>query len=224
MPTAWSASASPRAPEVGAAARYEPRDAFYERAQREGYRSRAAYKLLDLLERIRSVRPGSAVVELGCWPGAWLQILAERVGPDGRVVGVDLEEVDPLDEHVELIRGDFTEPEVVDEIEARLGRKADAVLSDAAPKLTGIKDVDRAAVEELHDAALVVADRVLGPKGVLVVKTFPGPEASAFRRRLGKRFDRVEEVKPEGRRATSKESYLVATPAPKKRRRRRSRS
>jgi 23S rRNA (uridine2552-2'-O)-methyltransferase len=151
-------------------------------------------------------------VDLGCWPGAWLQILAERVGPEGRVVGVDLRDTDPLGDPVEILTLDFTEPEGQERIVTALGRPASLVLSDAAPKLTGIADVDRAGLEELFEGALQVAERVLEPQGCLVVKGFPGPPADEFRVRLRSRFRAVSEVRPKGKRGTSKEFYWVATP------------
>jgi 23S rRNA (uridine2552-2'-O)-methyltransferase len=152
---------------------------------------------------------GAAVVELGCWPGGWLQVLAERVGPTGHVLGVDRERLEPLPPPVLILELDFTEPEAPARIAAALGRPADAVISDAAPKLSGVRDVDRAAIEELHEAALRVVDRVLRPGGAIVLKGFPGPESARFRASLRERFGRVSEVRPEGRRSTSKEFYWV---------------
>ena len=149
------------------------------------------------------------MVELGCWPGGWLQLLAERVGPGGRVIGVDLEEVEPLGPPVELILGDFTEPEVRERIVAQLAGPAQLLLCDAAPKLSGVADLDRARMEEIHEAALDLAAQVLEPSGGLILKAFPGPEAQVVRQELKRRFGRVREIRPEGRRATSKEFYWV---------------
>ncbi len=172
------------------------------------------YKLKDLLRRLPELLPGSAVVELGCWPGGWLQVLVEHVGPEGRVVGVDLRELEPLPEPVVLLELDFTEPEAPERVAQALGRRADALLCDAAPQLSGVREVDRAATEELHDAALRVAEAVLRPGGWLVMKGFPGPESDHFRSRLRARFPRVIEVRPEARRSTSKEFYWLATSPP----------
>lgn len=159
------------------------------------------------------IRRGAAVVDLGCWPGSWLQVLAERVGPEGRIVGVDIEPVSPLGDPVVVLQLDLTEPDAIDRVAEALGRPADAVLSDAAPKLTGIRDVDRAAIEELYEAALAVAGRVLAPEGSLVVKGFPGPTADAFRKELRRRFPHVAELHLEASRTTSKEFYWLAGPA-----------
>jgi 23S rRNA (uridine2552-2'-O)-methyltransferase len=169
------------------------------------------FKLEDLLPRLRQVRAGSAVVELGCWPGGWLQVLARAVGPSGRVLGVDLEPIEPLGPPVVFLELDFTDDGAPERIAEALGRPADAVLSDAAPKLSGIKDVDRAAQEELWLAALRIAERVLRPGGAFLVKAFPGPEQKRFRADLTRRFGRVSELRPEGTRATSKELYLLAS-------------
>ncbi len=172
------------------------------------------YKLKDLLRRLPELSPGSAVVELGCWPGGWLQVLVEHVGPEGRVVGVDLRELEPLPEPVVLLELDFTEPEAPERVAQALGRRADALLCDAAPQLSGVREVDRAATEELHDAALRVVEAVLGPGGWLLIKGFPGPESDNFRSRLRARFARVTEVRPEAKRSTSKEFYWLATSSP----------
>ncbi len=156
------------------------------------------------------------MVDLGCWPGGWLQVLVERVGPDGRVVGVDLRPVEPLEGPVELLELDFTDPDAARRVAETLGRPGDAVFCDAAPQLTGIRDVDRAAAEELHEAALRVSRAVLRPGGTLVLKGFPGPESDRFRSVLRSSFARVSEVRPEGKRRTSKEFYWVATGEPRK--------
>lgn len=153
------------------------------------------------------------MVDLGCAPGAWLQVLAEHVGPEGRLLGADLEPVPELDKPVTLLELDITLPEAPERIAQALGRPADAVLSDAAPKLTGIAEVDRAAGEELCLAALRIAERVLDPRGCLVVKGFPGPESDRFRGLLRERFGRARELRPEGKRATSREFYWLAEPA-----------
>jgi 23S rRNA (uridine2552-2'-O)-methyltransferase len=168
------------------------------------------YKLDDLLRRAGGIPRGAYVVELGCWPGGWLQRLSETVGATGRVVGVDLQPIEPLGDPVVPLVLDLTEPAAVERIAAELGKPAHAVLSDAAPKLTGIKDVDRGAGEELTAAALAVARRVLHPKGFLIVKDFPGPESKQFGLELRRTFARVSEIRPEGKRATSKEFYWLA--------------
>ncbi len=166
------------------------------------------------------------MVELGCWPGGWLQVLAKLVGPEGRVVGVDQRELEPLGEPVVLLELDFSQPEAPERVAEALGRRAEALLCDAAPQLSGVREVDRAAIEELHEGALRVAETVLRPGGWLVIKGFPGPESDRFRSRLRARFARVTEVRPEAKRSTSKEFYWLAMspPASPDQRRRRHRT
>src|SRR5262245_21603313 len=132
---------------------YERKDALYQRAKREGYRSRAAYKLLELQKRARLLRRGQAVVDLGAWPGGWLQVAAELVGPTGKVVGIDLAAIDALPSpQVTVVQCDVTAPECIAQVQVALGRSADVVLSDLAPKLTGIAPRDAARSAELADA------------------------------------------------------------------------
>jgi len=162
------------------------------------------------LRRAPSLARDACVLDLGCWPGGWLEVLAQRVGPSGRIVGVDLAETAPLAApQVAVLTLDFCEPGALETIRAALGRPADAVLCDAAPKLTGVRDVDLAAIEEIYTAALSLAEALLGPRGFLIVKGFPGQESDLFRKELRRRFADVHEVRPEGKRATSKEFYWV---------------
>ena len=152
------------------------------------------------------------MLELGCWPGGWLQILARAVGPEGHVLGVDLRSVDPLDAPVETLELDFTTPEALETLRDALPRTPVAVLSDAAPKKTGIVDLDRGAEEELYESALYLAENLLETgAGLFVMKGFPGPGADATRRLLRERFARVSEVRPEGKRQTSKEFYWLGS-------------
>jgi 23S rRNA (uridine2552-2'-O)-methyltransferase len=151
------------------------------------------------------------VLDLGCWPGGWLQVLAARLGPDARIVGVDLEPTDPIAANVEVLALDMCAPEALPAIQAALGRRADAVLCDASPKLTGIRDADLAGLEEIYLAALALAEALLTPRGFLIVKGFPGQESDLFREELKRRFSSVHEVRPEGKRTTSKEFYWVAS-------------
>jgi 23S rRNA (uridine2552-2'-O)-methyltransferase len=193
-------------------ARYERKDAFHRRAKREGLRSRAAYKLAEIDRAERLLAKGARVVDLGCWPGGWLQVAAEAVGPGGRVVGVDLAAIEPpLDlANVFALQGDLTEPAVLATLLERLGGPADVVLSDAAPKLTGVRATDRAREEALLAAIEAALPRLLAPGGAALVKLLDCPESAGFAKRLRLRFDSARELRPEASRKGSSERYLVA--------------
>lgn len=190
---------------------YRRKDAFYQRAQREGYRSRAAYKLLEIQARQRLLRPGQRVLDLGCWPGSWLQVAAREVGARGRVVGVDLVEVEPLEfANVFSFRGDFTQPSVRARILEYLeGAAADVVLSDLAPKLSGVRARDRALEAELLETVEAALPALLRPGGHLLVKLLESPEAQQVARRLRVRFRRTQSTRPRATRKGSSERYLL---------------
>src|SRR4029450_12066958 len=148
---------------------YERKDVFHQRAKREGFRSRAAYKLDELQREHRLIRAADRVVDLGCWPGGWMQVAAELVGSSGRVVGIDLAELDPLPfENSVALCGDLAEPAAAQRLLDALGRPADVLLSDAAPKLTGIRATDRAREEALLEAIEALVPQLLRPGGSLV--------------------------------------------------------
>lgn len=139
-------------------------------------------------------------------------MLAQRIGPEGRIVGVDLQPTEALAApNVEVLVLDLCAAESLEKIRAALGRAADAVLCDASPKLTGVRDVDLGAIEEIYHAALWIAESLLEPRGFFIVKGFPGQESDLFRKELRRRFGAVTEVRPEGKRTTSKEFYWVCS-------------
>jgi 23S rRNA (uridine2552-2'-O)-methyltransferase len=194
-------------------ARYDRKDAYHQRAKREGFRSRAAYKLQELQRAQRVLARGQRVVDLGCWPGGWLQVAANVVGPGGRVVGVDKAALDPpLDlANVFAIQGDLEEPAVAKAIlEALGGEPADVLLCDAAPKLTGIRDTDRANEERLLEAVEALIPQLLRPGGAMILKLLEGPEAAAIDKRLRARFDQKKATRPASSRKGTSERYLVA--------------
>jgi len=189
---------------------YDRKDAFYQRAKRDGLRSRAAYKLDELQREHRLLRAGDRVVDLGCWPGGWMQIAAEAVGPRGRVVGIDLAELDALPfENSVAFQADLTEPGVAQRILDALGGPADVVLSDAAPKLTGVRATDRAREEALLEAIEALVPQLLRPGGSLVAKLLDAPESQAFVSRLRKRFASARVTKSHATRKGSSEKYLI---------------
>lgn len=191
---------------------YERKDPLHQRAKREGYRSRAAYKLLELQKRARVLRRGQAVVDLGAWPGGWLQVAADLVGPSGRVVGIDRAAIDPLPHpHVTLLSGDVDDPDCVERLRAALGRRADVVLSDLAPKLTGIGPRDEAAFAALATATREIATALLARGGTLVAKTLGGREGEEARAALRPLFASVRQLGLDSTRKGSSELYLVAT-------------
>jgi 23S rRNA (uridine2552-2'-O)-methyltransferase len=178
-------------------------------ARSRGYRARAAFKLVELDERDRFLRAGQKVVDLGAAPGSWAQVAAERTGPQGRVVALDILPMDALD-GVEFIQGDFREAEVLAQLEALVGEKVDLVLSDMAPNISGIAASDQARSMDLAELALEFACEWLEPGGVFVVKLFQGEGFDEFVRTARARFDRVRVRKPAASRKQSREVYLVA--------------
>jgi 23S rRNA (uridine2552-2'-O)-methyltransferase len=183
-------------------------DPFVKRARKEGYRSRAAFKLAELDERDRLFRPGMTVVDLGAAPGGWSQYAAGRVAPGGRVIALD---VLPMEEipGVEFIQGDFTEEPVLHLLEERLGGAAlDLVISDMAPNISGISVSDQARSVYLAELALDFADKHLKRGGGFLVKTFQGEGFPQLFRAMQGRFDKVASRKPRASRAESREIYL----------------
>jgi 23S rRNA (uridine2552-2'-O)-methyltransferase len=188
-------------------------DPYVQRAQREGYRSRACYKLLELQERDRLIRPGMTVVDLGSAPGGWSQVAAELTGDRGRVVASDILPMDSLG-GVTFIQGDFTEDAVFDAICAELGGKgADVVLSDMAPNMSGLAAVDQPRAMLLAELALDLALRMLRPGGAFACKVFQGEGFETLLADARTGFERVQTRKPAASRPRSREVYLVATGA-----------
>jgi len=190
---------------------YQPKDAFYRKAKKEGYRSRAAYKLLELGRRFQLIQPGERVVDLGAAPGGWLQVAAELAGPKGKVVGIDLQPIAPFHEpNIALLQGDAASEECGKKIEELLGGKADCVLSDLSPRLTGIHDADIARSVELIRLAHALARRLLRPGGNFLVKSFVAQELQAYFLELKKDFSSVDRTRPEATRKGSSEIYFCA--------------
>ncbi len=187
------------------------RDAYVRKAQADGYRSRAVYKLIEIDQRDRLLRPGLTVVELGAAPGSWSQYARERIGPGGTLIAVDVEEMMPI-AGVTRVRGDIADVAVKQRIIEHLGGRgrADLVISDMAPNITGIRALDQSRALVLVEDSLTVATAVLAPGGRLLVKLFEGEEVSGFRRRCALYFKRCVIRKPAASRAKSREMYLVA--------------
>ena len=191
---------------------YKPRDRYYKKAKQEGYRSRAAYKLLELQQRYRLLRPGDKVVDLGAAPGGWLQVAGRLVGHEGHVVGVDLQDIEPVPlRNVTLLRGDVIAEDIQTKVKELLGQPADCVISDMAPKLSGIRDADMARCLELTRTALGIAVQLLRPGGSLLMKSFISNDLHPFTAELKRHFSAVQRTKPEATRQGSSEFYFIAT-------------
>ena len=186
-------------------------DSYVQRAHREGVRSRATFKLEELLEKDRVLKPGMSVVDLGAAPGGWSELVAKRLKGSGRVVAMDLLEMAPL-EGVDFIQGDFTEDAVLRELEQRLdGNKVDLVLSDMAPNLSGVDAVDQARSMYLAELALEFAGNWLTARGSFLIKLFQGEGFDDYLRELRQGFQKVSLRKPKASRGRSREIYAVAT-------------
>jgi 23S rRNA (uridine2552-2'-O)-methyltransferase len=185
-------------------------DEFVRRAKQEGWRSRAVYKLMEIQEKDRVLKPNMTVVDLGAAPGAWSQFAAQAVGRRGRVIAVDILPMDPLP-GVEFIEGDFREPETLAALEAALGDTAPGlVMSDMAPNISGMATVDQPRAMYLAELALDFARARLAPGGSLVAKVFQGEGSDALVRDARSDFGTVRMRKPKASRDRSREFYLVA--------------
>ncbi len=186
-------------------------DPFVKKAQAEGLRSRAAFKLEELIERDRLLKPGMVVVDLGAAPGGWSQIVRRDLGERGRVLALDILEMPPI-AGVEFIHGDFREPEALSRLQALLGgAKADLVLSDMAPNMTGVDTVDLARAMYLAELARDFAEEYLKRGGNFLIKLFQGEGFDAYVLDLRRRYERLVIRKPAASRRRSNEVYALAT-------------
>lgn len=186
------------------------RDYYYRKAKEEKYRSRAAYKLFQIIRKYHFMKPKDIVVDLGAAPGGWMQISSKIVGKQGIVLGVDIKEIEPLnDPNTCAIVGDVTDPEIINQIQEILPRSADVVISDVSPNLSGVWDLDHARQIDLARQSLQIALAVLGEGGNFFVKTFQGDMLNAFLEEVKQYFKRVEIVKPKASRTKSAEIYIL---------------
>jgi len=187
------------------------RDYYYKKAKAENYRSRATYKLSQTAMKFHFIRRGDVVVDLGAAPGGWIQAARKIAGKTGFVLGVDLKPIAPFpQEYVRTIMADFTEPEALQQIMGFLPRKADVVLSDASPNISGIWELDNARQIDLATQALRLALSVLRPSGNFFVKVFEGNMLPGFMKTVKKHFEVVKVIKPKASRAKSSEMFLLA--------------
>jgi 23S rRNA (uridine2552-2'-O)-methyltransferase len=196
------------------------RDYYYKKAKAEQYRSRATYKLSQTAIKYDFINKGDVIVDLGAAPGGWIQAARKIVGKTGFVLGVDLKPIAPFpQEYIRTIVADFTEPETVEQILTFLPRKPDVLISDAAPNISGVWDVDQARQIDLANQALQLALKLLRPRGNFFVKVFEGDMLNDFIASVKQHFEVVKFIKPKASRAKSSEMFLLALrmkPEPKK--------
>ncbi|MDJ1432676.1 23S rRNA (uridine(2552)-2'-O)-methyltransferase [Halostagnicola sp. A-GB9-2] len=187
------------------------KDHYYNKSKQEGYRSRAAYKLKQLADLENAIDQGDTVVDLGAAPGGWLQVAAERVGPQGTVIGVDLQRIKPLEDHdnIETVRGDMTEDRTRDRVTDTADGVVDVVVSDMAPNMTGEYHLDQARSLHLARQAFETSLELLDTGGDFIVKVFEGPDVDAFREDVEAEFQYVRATSPKASRKESSEIYLI---------------
>ena len=185
-------------------------DIWVQKAQQDGYRTRASYKLIELDDKDKLIRPGSVVVDLGSAPGGWSQVVAQRVGEKGLVIASDILEMDAIAD-VTFIQGDFTTEEIYDQlVDVIDGRPVDLVISDMAPNMSGMSSIDQPGAMYLVELALDMARQVLKPNGSFVAKVFQGEGFDAYLADMKQSFAKVMIRKPKASLARSREVYIVA--------------
>jgi len=190
--------------------RERKREYYYRKAKEEKFRSRAAYKLLEVVKKRRFIKPGDVVVDLGAAPGGWIQASRKIVGSRGFVLGVDLKPIQPVDQsNVHTLIGDVTDPQTVERIKELLPRPADAVISDVSPSISGIWELDHARQIDLAWQSLRIATSVLRPEGNFFVKVFQGDMLNDFVIEVKRHFAFVKFIKPKASRARSAELYVL---------------
>jgi 23S rRNA (uridine2552-2'-O)-methyltransferase len=184
-------------------------DEFVKRAQKEGYRARAAYKLIEIDDKDKLIKPGMTVVDLGAAPGSWSQVVKQRLKGQGRIIALDLLDMQPIP-GVEFIQGDFREESVLNLLEKKLNNQVvDLVIADMAPNISGVKDADQAGAAYLTELALEFSQQWLKPKGNFLVKVFIGSGFDDIVKRMRTEFDKVVTRKPKASRGRSSEVYLL---------------
>lgn len=184
------------------------RDYYRRTARKEGFRSRAAYKLLEINNSYHIIQRGMYMADLGCAPGGWLQVASKVVGSSGRVLGIDMRPVNPLP-NVQFLQGDLNDNFLAEKILDILGRKVNVLLSDVAPNVSGVWQLDHARQISLTQNALSIVEKILVKNGSAVLKAFEGEMLNELRDELKKKFSRVQLYKPRSSKKTSSEMYLV---------------
>ena len=185
-------------------------DPYVKQAQKDGYRSRASYKLLEVQEKYKLIRPGMSVVDLGAAPGGWSQVTSRLIGGQGRLIASDILEMDSIPD-VTFIQGDFTQDEVLARILEAVGNsQVDLVISDMAPNMSGTPEVDMPKAMFLCELALDLAERILKPGGNFVIKIFQGEGFDVYLKDARRKFDKIQMIKPDSSRGSSREQYMLA--------------
>ena len=184
-------------------------DPFVKQRDQHGYRSRAAYKLRELAQKDQLIRPGAAVLDLGASPGGWTQVAVELAGPRGKIIALDILAMEAI-AGATFIHGDCRDPMVRTQVVEAVGGKVDLVMSDMAPNITGLKDVDEAGMVELAEITLALVAELLRPGGGLLIKLFQFADTELVVKRIKDSFAQVSRRKPEASRAQSREFYVVA--------------
>jgi 23S rRNA (uridine2552-2'-O)-methyltransferase len=192
---------------------YKRKDALHQKAKSEGYRSRAAYKLIELNKKYSLLKVGQTVLDLGCWPGGWMQVASKIVGQKGLVVGIDLAEQEPLNlSNAHFLLGDACDEDILKKAFSLLPDPAarfDLVISDMSPKLTGIREVDQAGTSRVIELALYVADNALRADGSVIIKCFPGNDTELVIKSARKKFQKIIRTVPDATRKSSNEFYII---------------
>jgi 23S rRNA (uridine2552-2'-O)-methyltransferase len=187
------------------------REYYYRKAKEEKYRSRASYKLLQVIEKYQLIKTGDVVVDLGTAPGGWMQVAQKTVGNKGFVLGIDINPIQPFEtQNFQTILGDIMDPKIIELIKEHLPRQADIVISDVSPNISGIWEVDNARQTDLAKRSLEIAISILKPNGNFFVKIFQGEMLTAFVKEVKRYFTFVKLVKPKASRPKSAELYVLA--------------
>lgn len=186
------------------------KDPYYKRAKGENYRSRASYKLMQLNKKYKIIKKGNKILDLGAAPGGWSQVAIEKVEDEGVVIGVDLKKIKPFpDENYYFIKGDFTDEAIQSEIIEKSDGKVNAIISDASPSLSGIKDVDHLRSIDLANSVIKVSEKILAKNGNILIKVFQGEEFKNLIDKLKKKFKVLKTTKPSSSRKKSSEMYVI---------------
>jgi 23S rRNA (uridine2552-2'-O)-methyltransferase len=187
------------------------REYYYRKAKEEKYRSRASYKLLQVIEKYQLIKPSDIVVDLGAAPGGWMQVAQKTVGNKGFVLGIDINPIQPFEtQNFQTIIADITDPQIIRQIKQYLPRQADVVISDVSPNISGIWEVDNARQTDLARRSLEIAVSILKPNGNFFGKVFQGEMTESFVKEVKQYFTFVKSVKPKASRPKSAELYVLA--------------